>query len=49
MKTVNDYLQIVLQTHIQQIYRSYFGSCLIPRTVYNMVLIAYEQIAYGEY
>lgn len=50
MKTVNDYLQMVLQTHTQQIYRSYFGtSALVNRTVYNMILISYEQIAYGEY
>ena len=56
MKTVNDYLQIVLQSHRQLLNRAYditsanasqYQSTF--RVVHDMILIAYEQIAYGEY
>lgn len=50
MKTINDYLQMVLQTHADQIYRIYFGTpVLVYHTFYKMILISYEQIADGEY
>lgn len=56
MKTVNDYLQIVLQSHSQLLNRAYGITAANTRqyqatfrVVHDMILIAYEQIAYGEY